>query len=94
MCSMSTEMLNLLGETASTAGAPFGPRVGPSLTRVTHRVNRLRAHFTCCQIVELLLTIGCNRMLSRLVTLLQLELEPLFGVDSLRRAHESTVKHR
>jgi hypothetical protein len=29
-------------------------------------------------------------MMSRLVTLLELELEPLFGVGALRRAHEST----
>jgi 4-carboxymuconolactone decarboxylase len=53
--------------------------------------NRLRAHFPCRQIVELLLTIGCYRMMSRLVTLLELELEPVFSVDALRRAHESAL---
>jgi 4-carboxymuconolactone decarboxylase len=52
--------------------------------------NRLRVHFPCRQIVELLLTIGCYRIMSRLVTLLELELEPLFGVDALRRAHART----
>ena len=91
---MSREMPNFVGGTASRAGAPFTPKVEPSLTRVTCRLNRLRIHFTCRQIVELLLTIGCCRMMSRLVTVLELELEPLFSVDALRRAHESTVKYR
>ena len=41
--------------------------------------NRLHARFPCRQIIELLLTIGCYRMMSRLVTLLELELETVFG---------------
>lgn len=49
---------------------------------------RLSEHFPPRQITELLLTAGCFRMMSRLVTVLELELEPAFGVDTLRRGRE------
>ena len=45
-------------------------------------------HFNPRQLVELLLTAGCFRMMSRLVSILELEMEPPFGVDTLRRAHD------
>ena len=52
---------------------------------------RLREHLPPRQVVELLLTIGCFRMMSRLVTILELESEPPFGVNTLRQA---ALQHR
>jgi alkylhydroperoxidase family enzyme len=49
---------------------------------------RVRERFSARQVVELLLTTGCFRMMSRLVTLLELEPEPSFGVQALQRARE------
>jgi 4-carboxymuconolactone decarboxylase len=49
---------------------------------------RLAEHFPPDRIVELLLTIGCFRMMCRLVTVLELELEPAFGVEALQLARE------
>lgn len=46
------------------------------------------AYFPAAQIVELLLTAGCFRMMCRLVTVLELELEPAFGVEALQQARE------
>jgi alkylhydroperoxidase family enzyme len=46
----------------------------------------LRERFPPRQVVELLLTAACFRMMSRFVTILELEHEPPFGVDTLRRA--------
>ena len=43
------------------------------------------------QVLELLLTAGCFRMMSRLVAILELEQEPSFGVDTLRRAREPAL---
>jgi 4-carboxymuconolactone decarboxylase len=54
--------------------------------------TRLRVHFPPRQVVELLLIIGCFRMMCRLVTTLDLELEPSFGVDALRRAHQTALQ--
>ena len=53
---------------------------------------RVHEHFPARQIVELLLTAGCFRMMSRLVTILELEQEPSFGVDALRKARESALQ--
>jgi hypothetical protein len=39
--------------------------------------------------MELLLTAGCFRMMSRLVSIPELEMEPSFGVDTLRRVHDT-----
>jgi alkylhydroperoxidase family enzyme len=52
---------------------------------------RAQECFSPRQMVELLLTAGCFRMMSRLVTLLELELEPSFGVQALRRAREPVL---
>jgi alkylhydroperoxidase family enzyme len=52
---------------------------------------RTRECFSPRQVVELLLTAGCFRMMSRLVTLLELELEPSFGVQALQRAREPVI---
>ena len=49
---------------------------------------RVRERFSARQVVELVLTTGCFRMMSRLVTLLELEPEPSFGVQALQRARE------
>jgi hypothetical protein len=46
-------------------------------------------HFSPHQLVELLLTAGCFRMMSRLVSILELEIEPSFGVDTLRQARDT-----
>ena len=48
---------------------------------------RLHQQLSARQIVELLLTAGCFRMMSRLVTVFELELEPAYGVEALRKAH-------
>jgi hypothetical protein len=58
----------------------------PSLTRV-------HAHFPARQIVELLLVLGCFEMMCRLVTTLDVEPEPSFGVDALRRAQQAGLDH-
>ena len=50
---------------------------------------RARQHFPPREIVELLLLIGCFRMMCRVVTITELEPEPSFGVDTLRRAQMS-----
>lgn len=50
---------------------------------------RLGQHLPARQIVELLLTAGCFRMMSRLVTVFELELEPAFGVEALRKARRA-----
>ena len=51
----------------------------------------VRDCFSARQVVELLLTAGCFRMMSRLVTLLELELEPSFGVQALQHAREPAL---
>jgi hypothetical protein len=43
----------------------------------------LGEHFPAEQVVELLLTAGCFRMMRRFVTALALELEAAFGVEVL-----------
>jgi hypothetical protein len=48
----------------------------------------VRERFSARQVIELVLTTGCFRMMSRLVTLLELEPEPSFGVQALQRAGE------
>ncbi|MBV9798442.1 MAG: carboxymuconolactone decarboxylase family protein [Solirubrobacterales bacterium] len=53
---------------------------------------QLGEHFPPRQILELLLTAGCFRMMCRLVTVLDLEQEPAFGVDTLRRAREPALE--
>lgn len=53
----------------------------------------LREHLPPRQVVELLLTIGCFRMMSRLVTILELETEPPFGVNTLRQARQAALQH-
>jgi alkylhydroperoxidase family enzyme len=46
----------------------------------------VREQFSPREVVELLLTVGYFRMMDRLVTALDLELEPAFGVQALDRA--------
>jgi len=60
---------------------------GPHVSEQTWR--QALQHFSPRQLVELLLTAGCFRMMSRLVSILELEMEPSFGVDTLRRAHDA-----
>lgn len=56
---------------------------------------RLHEYIPARQIVELLITAGCFRMMSRLVTVFELELEPAFGVEALRKARtDKPVSHR
>jgi alkylhydroperoxidase family enzyme len=49
----------------------------------------VRQEFSPREVVELLLTIGYFRMMDRLVTTLELELEPAFGVQALDRARDA-----
>ena len=56
------------------------PRVSPEI------FARLGQYLPARQIIELLLTAGCFRMMSRLVTVFELELEPPFGAEALRKA--------
>jgi 4-carboxymuconolactone decarboxylase len=53
---------------------------------------RLGQYLTSRQMVELLLTAGCFRMMSRLVTVFELELEPAFGVEALRKARTPSLQ--
>jgi hypothetical protein len=49
----------------------------------------VRAEFSPREVVELLLTVGYFRMMDRLVTALDLELETSFGVQALERARDA-----
>jgi alkylhydroperoxidase family enzyme len=51
----------------------------------------VHAEFSPREVVELLLTVGYFRMMDRLVTALDLELEPAFGVQVLDRARAAEV---
>jgi 4-carboxymuconolactone decarboxylase len=79
---------------AERAAIEFADRVVSHPHVSEEMFARLGEHFDSDQVIEMLLTTGCFRMMCRLVTVLELELEPAFGVEALQLSREPGLEHR